>query len=1510
MVWRRVISSSILLCLSFLILSSSIYIVGIADEGGFSQSLINVFNVGHGAVETSYRNLDPRLYDLLIQMEEDELVTVAIWLKANGLAPLERSEVVIKPASVEVGDTENQHPEQSILIASTMKSKNAGSEVQVPRDRNEVIRIDQIEHRKFIDAYQRANADHIRGQVAVLQAPMLAYMNAQGYEPKYVSPIAPLIYVELPKSAIYSMAQREEVLMVYGPNDNYELMNSAKATQKADIVDSWGFEGSGIDVAVVEVGRIQFDNPYLNTGTTRIPADPNTNDHTTGVAGIIASQHTSNQGIAQGVNLYSANATSYEDADLSAAMDWAAGAQNVDIINNSWGGNADTATLNEHDRHLDFIVRYLGSTVTVSAGAETDGCSDQNYRVTSPARAYNVISVGNYTDENSLTWSGDVMDVCSSHVNPSTGVEKPEVAAVGSSISSTNASSPWITNLGSGTSYAAPMVAGEAALLMERDSKLITRPEAVKAIIMTTALNNIEGDSRVSDKDGVGGVDMRAAFHLVDEQWWAWTPVVSGDFPLKHDVYITAGDTVRATIVWDSNPNAGYTTNPLQADLNLAVYDPDGARVTASESSTNNFEIVEFNPSKTGLYEFRITASSFGGSEEFVGFAFWQPQRSLTENKQQTWSTPPVSKHYYRFSPEDFWNVVGVRSPGDGDYDLALFNGSAFSNPAGHVLLEASTSESIVDYIVIDGNHAPSANVYPEVSQLSGNGSYGIEWATSDDLVDADGIYGPYNMTSSQVVRVWNSWLTEGVRIYFALKPISGEADLGMALHDTDPASASSWYQGASQRVVAADSSGAGGDEYMSYETTSSDILGLVVWNNSASSTSSFYLYVDTTAPTGSISINDGAAYTDVTGVSLELQASDIETGVSEMRFSNGSDWTGWETYTTSKTWTLPSGDGSKYVYVQFKNYAGAISSTCEDGIVLDTLPPTGSIQINDGSAATNTTEVNITLSANDAGSGVADMRFKDDFSTWTSWEPFSTNKAWTLLPGEGIKTVYVQYRDHAGRISADYSDDIIFDTTPPSGSILIENGLAYTKNTSVSLELVATDLVAGVADMHFTNDGVNWSAWESYTNTKRWTLNPGEGSKSVYVEYRDSAGNVSSSYSDTIILDTTAPSGSIQINNGDYVSSSRTVELSLSSSDGLSGVADMRFSNTGTSWSTWESYASSRHWTLTSGDGTKTVYVQYRDGAGNNSISYIDTILLDTTGPTGTISINNGAAFTTSTSVILNLSASDSGVGVSKMRFLNQGLSWSNWESYNKQKSWSLTSKDGTKKVYVQFQDNAGNISVTYNDTIVLDTKAPSGSILIESGAKATNTRSIALNLSASDQGTGVDDMRFSNNNSTWSSWEKFTSNKTWNLVSGDGNKTVYVHYRDKVGNISSSYSDEIILDTVAPTSSAFSPATTMRLSFMVSWSGSDGLSGVESYDVQYRVGTGGTWKNWLIGISHTNEIFGPVNPVSTLHGKTYYFRVRAHDFAGNVEPYPSVPDTGTLVVEGVEIFLPVIMR
>jgi hypothetical protein len=54
-----------------------------------------------------------------------------------------------------------------------------------------------------------------------------------------------------------------------------------------------------------------------------------------------------------------------------------------------------------------------------------------------------------------------------------------------------------------------------------------------------------------------------------------------------------------------------------------------------------------------------------------------------------------------------------------------------------------------------------------------------------------------------------------------------------------------------------------------------------------------------------------------------------------------------------------------------------------------------------------------------------------------------------------------------------------------------------------------------------------------------------------------------------------------------------------------------MRFSNDNLTWSSWEAYATSKTWTLTPGDGTKTVYVKFADAAGIISPGYSDTILL-----------------------------------------------------------------------------------------------------------------------------------------------------------------------------------------------------------------------------------------------------------------------------------------------------------
>ncbi len=54
--------------------------------------------------------------------------------------------------------------------------------------------------------------------------------------------------------------------------------------------------------------------------------------------------------------------------------------------------------------------------------------------------------------------------------------------------------------------------------------------------------------------------------------------------------------------------------------------------------------------------------------------------------------------------------------------------------------------------------------------------------------------------------------------------------------------------------------------------------------------------------------------------------------------------------------------------------------------------------------------------------------------------------------------------------------------------------------------------------------------------------------------------------------------------------------------------------------------YGTSLPWTLIAGDGTKTVCAQFGDDAGNWSAPVTDTIVLDTAGPTGSVTINGGA--------------------------------------------------------------------------------------------------------------------------------------------------------------------------------------------------------------------------------------------------------------------------------------------
>jgi formylglycine-generating enzyme required for sulfatase activity len=186
-------------------------------------------------------------------------------------------------------------------------------------------------------------------------------------------------------------------------------------------------------------------------------------------------------------------------------------------------------------------------------------------------------------------------------------------------------------------------------------------------------------------------------------------------------------------------------------------------------------------------------------------------------------------------------------------------------------------------------------------------------------------------------------------------------------------------------------------------------------------------------------------------------------------------------------------------------------------------------------------------------------------------------------------------------------------DTTPPTGSIVIDANRSATNSRNVTLSLAWADTGgSGVARMRFSNDGSTWSAYESLRATKSYSLPSGTDShRTVRVQFIDVANNRSATYSDYIRLDRALPTGGILINAGASTTLTRSVALKLNWADAGAGVTRMRFSDNGSTWTGWLYPKTSRTHTLPAGLGNHTVRVQYLDGAGNYSTVYSDYIKL-----------------------------------------------------------------------------------------------------------------------------------------------------------------------------------------------------------------------------------------------------------------------------------------------------------
>jgi dipeptidyl aminopeptidase/acylaminoacyl peptidase len=306
------------------------------------------------------------------------------------------------------------------------------------------------------------------------------------------------------------------------------------------------------------------------------------------------------------------------------------------------------------------------------------------------------------------------------------------------------------------------------------------------------------------------------------------------------------------------------------------------------------------------------------------------------------------------------------------------------------------------------------------------------------------------------------------------------------------------------------------------------------------------------------------------------------------------------------------SGDGSKVVFISH------VSSDDSDDF---DIPNNDVFVVNTDGAGltqlTNTTANEAKPSINYDGSKIA-------FSAYTpeqNSEVFVVNSDGTGLhqitqsskmdyypsiSDDGNKISFISFEGNAnGEIFV--SVDLDQDSNAP---VTTDNYEDLWHMVDFQINLTATDDLIGVTETYYKISGgsVNtvsahgqpFITEESANNTLEYWSVDAAGHEEAHTILRE------------IKLDKTAPAGSVIINNEDNSTASTSVTLTLSAND-TSGVAQMRFSDNGTYWTGWETYATSKNWTMPSGDGEKIVYVQFKDVAGWVSGSYSAIILLET---------------------------------------------------------------------------------------------------------------------------------------------------------------------------------------------------------------------------------------------------------------------------------------------------------
>ena len=591
----------------------------------------------------------------------------------------------------------------------------------------------------------RAELWHARAATRVSAAEAIrADVERLGGRIGYVATAAPLVYVDMPAERVAELAELPVVETLGLERTWSTTMSSAGSGVQANWTSGTGDQGAGVRVAVVEYHNVHATGDLsgrvvVNRSTTGSVAYSPTFDHPTWVAGAIAGRSSTYPGVAPGALIVSSStggggASTTRDRAIIAAADWAASPTggDSDVVNLSIG--QDTATGSEEARRYFDAMAHLDGRLPVAAAGNyvTFG----HWNILSPGTSWNALTVGGIDDRNTAGRTDDRIwyypgsngsnyrDPAGTTWNQHGDFNKPNVSAPAASVRTANGLAA------SGTSVAAPIVAGIAAQVIARVPSLALRPEGTRAIIMAGAINRspMPGGGANADHEGTGTASALWANRILNAGDGPWgghrlASMTAGQV-LAQDISVVAGQKVKVVVSWNSHSSGSTSSDRLMADLDLRVIGADGA-VVGSYSHDNNYEWVEFTAGRTGTARIEVRSTRFEAASERVGLAWtkWNvgtPHRVAGVNRYAT--AAALSRTHFGAGVPVAYVATGT------NYPDALAAGPLAGLAGGPVLLTdpndlpAETRTELTRLrpgriVVLGGSGAVSARV---ASQLQG----------------------------------------------------------------------------------------------------------------------------------------------------------------------------------------------------------------------------------------------------------------------------------------------------------------------------------------------------------------------------------------------------------------------------------------------------------------------------------------------------------------------------------------------------------------------------------------------------------------------------------------------------------------------------------------------------------------------------------------------------------------------------------------------------------------------